>query len=177
MKYGVIASPDLFARIGRDTRAIFNREPGALIPVIAESCRIKAGVVEQDEHEAGLRRVLNFGHTAGHALEAATRYRRFRHGEAVAYGMLAAAHLAVARGAMADTDRDALSALIGQLGPMPSVADLRVPELLQIIRRDKKVVNGRLHFVLPTGIGRTAIVDDVTEQELAAALAGIGCAG
>ncbi|HVB37981.1 MAG TPA: 3-dehydroquinate synthase [Vicinamibacterales bacterium] len=176
VKYGVIASRELFDRIGRDTRAIFNRDPEALIPVIAESCRIKAEVVGQDEHEAGLRRVLNFGHTAGHALEAATRYRRFRHGEAVAYGMLAAAHLAVARGALTGDDRAALAGLIGQLGPMPSVADLRIPDLLQVIRRDKKVVNGRLHFVLPTGIGSTRIVDDVTEKELAAALAGIGCA-
>ncbi|MDE3156322.1 MAG: 3-dehydroquinate synthase [Acidobacteriota bacterium] len=177
VKYGVIASADLFDRIGRETPAIFNREPDALIPLIADSCRIKADVVGQDEHESGLRRVLNFGHTAGHALEAATKYRRFRHGEAVAYGMLAAAHLAVARGAMPEADRGRLAALIGQLGPMPSVADIRVPDLLQAIRRDKKVVNGRLHFVLPLAIGRTAVVDDVTEKELSAALTAIGCAG
>jgi 3-dehydroquinate synthase len=176
VKYGVIASPSLFERIARDTRAIFDRRPDALIPVIAESCRIKAGVVGADEYEAGQRRILNFGHTAGHALEAATRYRRFRHGEAVAYGMLAASYLAAARGAMAESDRQALAALIGKLGPMPSVADLRVGDLLEAIRRDKKVINGRLHFVLPTGIGHTAIVDDVTEKELAEALTRIGCA-
>ncbi|HVC18458.1 MAG TPA: 3-dehydroquinate synthase [Vicinamibacterales bacterium] len=177
VKYGMIASPDLFARLGRETAAIFRRRPETLMPIIAESCRIKADVVGTDEREAGLRRVLNFGHTAGHALEAATKYRRFRHGEAVAYGMLAAAHLAVARAAMAEADRQALAALIGALGPLPSVADIPVAALLEAMRRDKKIVDGRLHFVLPTGIGRTAIVDDVTERELSAALVRIGCAG
>ena len=75
-----------------------------LVPAIVESCRIKADVVSKDERESGLRRILNFGHTVGHALEAVTRYRRFRHGEAIAYGMLAAADLAVARGALAERD-------------------------------------------------------------------------
>ena len=98
VKYGVIASRPLFEQTSRDLKALFAREAHALLPVIAESCRIKASIVEQDEHETGLRRTLNFGHTAGHALEAVTKYRRFRHGEAVAYGMLAAAALATKRG-------------------------------------------------------------------------------
>ena len=93
IKYGVIASRPLFDRTSRDLEALFARQASALLPVIAESCRIKASIVEQDERESGIRRTLNFGHTAGHALEAVTRYRRFRHGEAVAYGMLAAARL------------------------------------------------------------------------------------
>ncbi|HEY7789348.1 MAG TPA: 3-dehydroquinate synthase [Vicinamibacterales bacterium] len=177
VKYGMIANPDLFARIDRDTHAIFACDPDALLAIIAESCRIKAEVVSADERESGLRRVLNFGHTAGHAIEAATSYRRFRHGEAVAYGMLAAAHLAVARGVMPDADRQALATLIAKLGPLPSVTDLRVADLLEAIRRDKKVIEGKLHFVLTTRIGETRIVDDVTEPELAAALAAIGCRG
>lgn len=176
VKYGMIASPDLFARLARDTDAIFSRRADALVPIIAESCRIKARVVSADEHEAGLRRILNFGHTAGHAIEAATKYRRFRHGEAVAYGMLAAAHLAVARDAMPDADRQALAQLIAKLGPLPSVADLKAGDLLDAMRHDKKVVNGRLHFVLTPRIGETQIVDDVKEEELVAALKAIGCA-
>src|SRR6185503_15583776 len=92
--------------------------------IIAESCRIKAAVVAADEREAGPRRILNFGHTAGHALEAVTKYRRFRHGEAVGYGMIVAAELARARGALAETDRQALADVIASLGPLPPIADI-----------------------------------------------------
>ena len=174
VKYGVIRSRDLFDRVAEHTKAVFARQPWVLGPAIVESCRIKANVVSQDEREGGLRRILNFGHTIGHALEAVTGYRRFRHGEAIAHGMLGAADLAVHRSAMASPDREALVALIGALGPLPSVADLPIPRVLEAIRRDKKVVHGRLHFVLATGIGATATVDDVTEDELTATLVRIG---
>ncbi|MCY4028499.1 MAG: 3-dehydroquinate synthase [Acidobacteria bacterium] len=174
IKYGVIADPDLFERVDRDLDAIFAREPEALVPVIAASCRIKADIVSKDEREGGLRRLLNFGHTAGHAIEAVTRYRRFRHGEAVGYGMLAAADLAVRRGALDGADRDALGALIARLGPLPSVRDLSVADVVQATRRDKKVLRGTLHVILPTRIGATEIVNDVTEAELAHALRAIG---
>ena len=119
IKYGMTSSRSLFERVARERQAIFARTPDALTPIIAESCRIKASVVAADEREAGPRRILNFGHTAGHALEAVTKYRRFRHGEAVAYGMLVAAELARARGALADLDRQALADLIASLGPLP----------------------------------------------------------
>ena len=88
------------SRCATNTQAIFGRSPDVLSPIIATSCRIKAAVVQEDEREHGRRRLLNFGHTAGHALEAITKYRRFRHGEAVALGMIVAADLAVARGAL-----------------------------------------------------------------------------
>ena len=174
VKYGMIASRALFDRLATGARAIFAREPSALLPVIADSCRIKVDVVSADERESGPRRVLNFGHTIGHALEAVTKYRRFRHGEAIALGMLAAADMAVERGILPDRDRQALAGLITRLGALPSVADLSVAETLETIRRDKKVVHGRLHFVFCTGIGTTAIVDDVTEEELTPALTRLG---
>ncbi len=174
IKYGVIADRLLFERVDRELDALFAREPEALVPVIAESCRIKADIVSQDEREGGLRRLLNFGHTAGHAIEAVTKYRRFRHGEAVGYGMLAVADVAVRRGALDEADRAALATLIGRLGPLPSVRDLSTADVVQATRRDKKVVRGTLHVVLPTGIGTTEIVDDVTERELARALRAIG---
>ena len=174
VKYGVIASRRLFDRVAGETRRIFAREPQVLVPVIEESCRIKAGVVSKDERESGLRRILNFGHTVGHALEAVTKYRRFRHGEAIAYGMLAAADLAVARGALLPRARDELEALVRRLGPLPPVADLQTADLLQAIRHDKKVVSGRLHFVLAIDIGATTTVDDVTEEELRAVLLRLG---
>jgi 3-dehydroquinate synthase len=174
VKYGMIASRDLFERVGRDTKALFAHDPDVLVPAIVESCRIKADVVTKDEREGGLRRILNYGHTIGHALESITRYRRFRHGEAIAYGMLAAADLAVARGALAELERQALARLITELGPLPAVADLPVAEAVEAVRRDKKVVNGTLHFVIAIQIGATMTIDDVTEEELAAVLVRLG---
>jgi 3-dehydroquinate synthase len=174
VKYGMIASRDLFERVARDTKAIFAREEDVLVPAIVESCRIKADVVNRDERESDLRRILNYGHTVGHALEAVTRYRRFRHGEAIAYGMLAAADLAVARGALADRERQSLARLITKLGPLPPIADLPIGEILEAIRRDKKVVDGKLHFVIAIQIGATMTIDDVTEDELKAVLERLG---
>jgi 3-dehydroquinate synthase len=170
IKYGVIASPSLFERVASTLPALFRRDPDALLPIVAESCRIKAAIVEQDEHETGIRRTLNLGHTAGHALEAVTKYRRFRHGEAVAYGMLVAAEIAVARGTMAAADRAALGALIAKMGPLPAVADLPVDEILEAITHDKKIVAGQLHYVLPTAIGASEVVRDVTKTEIERAL-------
>ena len=177
IKYGVISDPTLLDRIRDSVTAIFARDGDAIAPLVSASCRIKAEVVSADERESGLRRILNFGHTIGHALEAVTKYRRFRHGEAIAYGMLAAADLAAARGALADRERQALAALIAKLGPLPPVADLSIPEVMEAVRRDKKVVNGRLHFVIAIEIGATMTVDDVTEQELVAVLQRLGLKG
>ena len=174
IKYGMTSSPSLFDRILRERTAIFAKDPEALTSIISESCRIKAAVVTEDEKEAGPRRVLNFGHTAGHALEQVTKYRRYRHGEAVAYGMLAAAELSVLRGALADRDRKALADLIASLGPLPAIGDVSSTQVIESIRHDKKVVAGTLHFVLPTAIGATTIVDDVSEKELRAALKRVG---
>jgi 3-dehydroquinate synthase len=174
VKYAVIASEPLFDRLTRDLTAIFARESSVLEPVIAECCRIKARVVGEDEHEHGLRRILNFGHTAGHALEAMTGYGRFLHGEAVAYGMLAASHLAHARGVFPRAALDGLANVISEMGPLPPVGDLAAKDALAVIRRDKKVLEGRLHFVLPVRIGETTVVTDVTETELTRALVAVG---
>ena len=177
VKYGMIASRPLFDRIREQLTQLFARNDEALTPVIAECCQIKAAVVEGDERESGPRRALNFGHTIAHALEAATRYRRFRHGEAVAYGMLAATEIAVTRGLLSDDDRDALTALIVQMGPLPPVSDLNPAHVLEAVTRDKKVVAGRLHFVLPTAIGATTTASDVSTAELAGALAAVRLSG
>jgi 3-dehydroquinate synthase len=170
IKYGVIASRPLFERVAATLKALFARDDQALLAVIKESCDIKLAVVAEDPHEHGRRRILNYGHTTGHALEAVTKYRRFRHGEAVAYGMLVAAEIAVTRGTLAGADRDALAALITKMGPLPAVADVAVDDLLEAIGHDKKVVAGTLHFVLPTAIGTCEVVTDVTKDEIAGAL-------
>ena len=174
VKYGMTSSPKLFDLIARNRTAIFAKDRDVTTRVIVESCQIKARIVEADEREAGQRRILNFGHTAGHALEAVTKYRRFRHGEAVAYGMLVAADLGVQRGALAGQDRKALADLIASLGPLPPVTDISVEQILGAMRHDKKIVAGRLHYVLPTAIGATAIVDDVSEGEMSDALVRTG---
>ena len=176
IKYGMTSSATLFDRVARERKAIFARAPDVLTAIIAESCRIKAAVVVADEREAGPRRILNFGHTAGHALEAVTKYRRFRHGEAVGYGMVVAAELARARGALAETDRQALADVIASLGPLPPIADISSAQVLEAMQHDKKMVAGTLHFVLPTAVGATTIVDDVSEKELRAALKQVGFA-
>jgi 3-dehydroquinate synthase len=174
VKYGMTSSAPLFDSIRRNRTAIFAQEAAALTAIISESCRIKADVVSADEREAGPRRILNFGHTAGHALEAVTKYRRYRHGEAVAYGMLVAAELAGARGALAKQEQAALADLIASLGPLPPIGDVSSAEMLEAMKRDKKMVAGRLHFVLPIAIGGTSIVDDVTEKEMKKALRTVG---
>lgn len=174
IKYGVIASRGLFDRVARSLKPLFNREEASLLPVVKESSDIKVRVVDTDEREHGLRRILNFGHTAGHALEAVTKYKRFLHGEAVAYGMLVAAEIGVARGVMPADDRAALASLIAQMGPLPAIADVPVPELLEAIGHDKKVIQGRLHYVLPKALGECEVVTDVTKEELAFALVAVG---
>ena len=174
VKYGVIASRELFNRVLTTLPAVFARDPASLEPIVTESSRIKAAVVESDERESGPRRVLNFGHTAGHALEAVTKYRRFRHGEAIAYGMLVAAELAVARKALDPADRGALASLITHMGPLPPIGDLSASQVSDAIRRDKKVIAGKLHYVLPVEIGRVEIVNDVSQRELVRAMKAIG---
>lgn len=176
VKYGACLSRAIFDTVAASLDRVLGRDGAVLEPLIAACARLKADVVGRDEREAGPRRVLNFGHTIGHALEAITRYRRFRHGEAVAYGMLAAAHVSVARGAMSADDRDRLQDLIRRMGPLPSVADLRRADALDAAAYDKKVVQGRLHFVLCAGLGAATMATDVTAQELSQALAAIGLA-
>jgi 3-dehydroquinate synthase len=105
-----------------------------------------------------------------------TKYRRFRHGEAVGYGMLVVAALAHARGALAEGDRRALADIIASLGPLPPVADLSSTQMIEAMQHDKKMVAGKLHFVLPTAIGATTIVDDITEKEIRSALKQVGFA-
>jgi 3-dehydroquinate synthase len=174
VKYAVIASASLWTRLEAEMPALLRGDTAKLTPVIQACCRIKADVVSADEREQGLRRILNFGHTVGHALEAATQYRLLRHGEAVAYGMRAASALAAARGLWPAADHARLCGLLHAMGPLPSLAGVPASACLEAMGRDKKVIAGRLHFVLPTAMGATTIVDDVSRRELRRALASIG---
>ena len=139
------------SRRARRCTALFARDPDALMRDHRRVVPHQGGrSSRRTSARPGLRRILNFGHTAGHALEAVTKYRRFRHGEAVGYGMLVAAELAVARGALAERDRKALAELIAQ--PRTAAArrrSSRWPRSLDAMQHDKKIVAGQLHFVLP----------------------------
>lgn len=176
IKYGVIAEPSLLDRLRNTLPAIFARDGAAIAPLVAESCRIKARVVSADERESGLRRILNFGHTVGHALEAVTKYKRFRHGEAIGYGMLASLAIGVTRGMTPKSLGEEVDALITQLGPLPPVADISSKDVLTAITRDKKIVNGTLHFIAASDRGKTIELTDVTEKEIKTALKKLGLA-
>ena len=174
IKYGIIASRPLFERLSRHLDRLVSQDLPMLASVIAECCAIKASIVMSDEREAGPRRALNFGHTIGHALEAVTGYRRFRHGEAIGYGMLAAARVSLSRGLLGAEDEARVVQLITGLGRLPPVSDLSAGDILEAVSRDKKVVGRRLHFVLASGIGAVSIVPDVSTLELRRALRHLG---
>lgn len=163
LKCGVIGNPALFDRLETITVKGLRRDPAALEWVIAESVRLKAEVVSADEREGGLRRILNFGHTIGHALETESSYRRFLHGEAVAWGMIAATSIAAATGRIDLTCARRISDAVLSFGKLPSVkASSR--DIVRLLTRDKKTRNGVVHFVLPTTIGKVEVVNDVPEK-------------
>lgn len=180
VKHGVIRDADLFADLEVQADAIIARDPGVLENIVARNIRIKADVVMADQREGGLRRILNYGHTIGHALESLaleSGRATLTHGRAVALGMAAEARIAVSRGvcpAQAEARQRALLVRFGlpvTLGEAPD-ADA----VLALMRHDKKAEAGRLRFILPTGIGGTVDVDDVTDAEVRAALASLSIA-
>ena len=130
---------------------------------------MKAGVVSQDEREGGLRMILNLGHTVGHALEQATRYKAMLHGEAVAWGMVAALYLARIRGTITGSQMERMEKLIYRYGPLPMLK-VSAARVLAATGHDKKNVGGVRRFVLPIGIGDAGVVEDVTQAELAGAV-------
>jgi len=155
IKYGVIADAKLFDFLERRMDAILRRDPAALAYIIPRSAAIKARVVSADEREGGLRQILNFGHTLGHALETATGYKRFLHGEAVGWGMLGATLLAVGTGRLRESDAERIIRLIASVGPLPSLGKIRSAELRPILASDKKTRAGRVRWVVPRRIGST----------------------
>ena len=158
VKCGVIRSPELFQMMRDRSRDVLTRDPEVVERMIAESVRIKCEVVSADEREGGLRRILNFGHTVGHALEAETGYRRFLHGEAVGIGMKAAAHLSHLAGSLGPAARDEILETVDHYGPFPGLEGIEPDALMARLDKDKKAVRGSVHFVLATRIGQTEVV-------------------
>jgi 3-dehydroquinate synthase len=160
VKYGVIADAAFFNDLERHVDEVLALDPTAMARVVKRCCEIKAQVVAEDEREvSGRRAILNYGHTVGHALEAVTRYRRYRHGEAVAVGMVAAARMAVALGRLKDDAARAVEGLLSRFG-LPTALPPRVDrgELLSAMGLDKKVAKGRIRMVLPDRIGHVDLV-------------------
>ena len=169
VKAGIIRDRALFRYMEEHAEKILAREPKALERVIAASIRMKADVVRRDEHESGLRMILNFGHTVGHALEQATRYKAMLHGEAVSWGMVAALALARRRGTITGAQMERMEKLIYRYGPLPKLK-VSAARIMAATGRDKKNVGGVRRFVLPVGIGDAGVVEDVSVQELEAAV-------
>jgi 3-dehydroquinate synthase len=163
LKCGVIGKPELFLALENVDIKKLRRDPVKLEWIIAESVKLKAGVVSSDERENGLRRVLNLGHTIGHALEAQTGYRHFLHGEAVAWGMIASAKIASAMDLLEATGASRITDATRALGPLPRVQS-RSRDILRLLKSDKKTRNGVVHFVLPREIGKVEIANNVPEQ-------------
>jgi 3-dehydroquinate synthase len=171
VKYGVIADAELFRFLERRMNAVLRRDSAALGWIIPRCAAIKARVVTADEREGGLRQILNFGHTIGHALEAVTGYKRFLHGEAIGWGMIAATLMAVATDKLSDAEAIRIIRLVASIGPLPSLAKIQASELRPILAGDKKARAGRVRWVLPRRIGKTEWGIDVPWQIVSSAFA------
>ena len=161
IKHAIIADAPMFAILEKDMGKILRRDRQSLGFLIPRNVEIKARVVSRDERESGLREILNFGHTFAHALETVTKYRLYQHGEAVAWGMIAAAFLAHELGLTRADDVSRIIALIRRIGPLPPWPRVQPAALLNAMRSDKKTRAGILRFVLSPRIGQARSYDTV----------------
>jgi 3-dehydroquinate synthase len=163
LKCGIIGNVELFIRFEQNRAHILKRDPVELEWIIAQSVKLKAEVVSADEREGGLRRVLNLGHTIGHALEAETGYRRMLHGEAVAWGMIAANNIALSVGRTDSVTAGRIADAVLSLGRLPEV-NVTPRKILARLQSDKKTQNGVVHFILPREIGKVEVASDVPDS-------------
>ncbi len=172
IKYGIIDDAVLFRRLERTLPELLQFDPNGLAHIVARSCQIKANVVEQDEREVGLRAILNYGHTIGHALEAISRYGKYLHGEAISIGQMAAAKISRDVLGLGQTEVDRIEALFTQAG-LPTAVRLRKPQLAKVfaaMKLDKKVSSGEVKFVLARKIGQVEFGIDVPKAIIKNAL-------
>ena len=170
VKHGVIADADLFWLMSREPQRVLSHAPEIVDRMICDSVRIKAEVVSGDETEQDRRRILNFGHTFGHALEAETGYSQFLHGEAVAWGMKAATLLGEMERLLSPEDKREILRCVNSYGPLPPLKGVDPARLAARLKSDKKTVKGKIHFVLPERIGAVKITADVDERFVTAAI-------
>lgn len=167
VKYGLIRDAEFFQYLEENLEKLLDRDQEVLETVVSRCCRIKAEVISIDEKDSGLRRILNFGHTFGHALEVVTGYQGVTHGEAVACGMLAAGLLSTRLGHIAPEVNERVARLIRRVGRLPSVREHAVDEILDAMNRDKKRRDDRKVFVLLAGIGETLTREDLDDSLVA----------
>ena len=160
IKYGVIKDEQFFTYLENNLDLIKTLDDNVLEMIVAKSAQIKAEVVENDEKDIGLRNILNFGHTVGHAVESVSNFR-IAHGQAVAVGMLAAAKIAAEIGILDSENVIRLKKLLERAGLMTKLPQLEIKQVMQTMRHDKKVQSGKIRFVLPRSIGQVFITDDV----------------
>ncbi|MAT93893.1 MAG: 3-dehydroquinate synthase [Halioglobus sp.] len=171
VKYGLIADEPFYRWLQEHMPKLLAREEAALAEAIERSCATKAAVVAADEREGGLRAILNLGHTFGHAIETAQGYGQWLHGEAVATGMLLALQMSARRGNIDEREVQGLREMLRDMHlPTEAPESMSAEQFIDLMGRDKKVVDGRLRLVLLRGMGDAVVVDDVTEKELAALL-------
>lgn len=164
VKYGLIYDAEFFEFLEQHVEEILHRKADALAHIIARSCEIKAAVVSQDEKEAGLRRILNFGHTIGHAIETETGYKKYNHGEAVAIGMVGAVELSIKMGLLDAAVLPRVKQLLANLKLPLAAPGCRMNAMYLDILHDKKTVNGKVNWVLLEDIGKTVCRNDLTEE-------------
>jgi 3-dehydroquinate synthase len=164
VKAGIIREPSLFQYLTTHCDDVLNRTPQAIDRIIEDSVRMKAEVVSSDEREGDLRRILNFGHTFGHALEAETGYTRFLHGEAVAWGMRTAVYLSELTGHLSAEDSVEILETLYRYGPIPPLDGIPAGNLLARLVHDKKTVQGNVHFVLAVRIGEVTVVSGIEDK-------------
>lgn len=162
IKYGVIWDEGFFTFLEKERERIFSLAPEVIVDMITRCCAIKAEVVAEDEREGGLRKILNYGHTIGHAVEGASSFQLI-HGLAVSIGMVAAARLSILKGTLSQDVLDRITSILISYGmPTEIPGDLDRAEIKRYLKTDKKAVSGKVQFVLPDKIGSTYITDDVS---------------
>lgn len=167
VKYGLIADAEFYEWISHNRAQLLQRDSDALAQAIRRSCEIKARIVASDEREAGVRALLNLGHTFGHAIEAFLGFGQWLHGEAVAAGMVLAMRLSCARGAVSQSQVEHLEALLQDFGlPVAAPPSMACKEFVSLMTLDKKVIDGQMRFILLDQLGSARVVDDVTVDEL-----------
>lgn len=172
IKCGVIRDPELFRTLECCSSEVLARSPELLDRIITAAVKIKVDIVNADERESNVRRFLNFGHTVGHAIEAETGYKRFLHGEAIAWGMLAATKLSEICHNISSEDAARIYSTVKRYGPVPPVNDIDPNRLIARLAKDKKAMSGKIHFVLPTSIGEACVRSGIEDEAVYEAVNG-----
>lgn len=167
IKYGLISDYDFFVWLEHNIDKVMARDEGALSYVVQRSCQNKADVVSQDEHEGGIRAILNLGHTFGHAIETAQGYGNWLHGEAVAAGTVMAADLSMRRGALTQAELDRITEIFTKFNlPIKAPSDMSPEQFMSLMGVDKKVLDGKLRLVLLESMGKAVVTSEIDTEQL-----------